>query len=291
MKRSDFIKAALTGLTGVTMMNLKTFGNTILNEKDTERMPALFIGHGSPMNAIQQNAFTQALTKAGKELPRPKAILVVSAHWQTRGTYVSVTDKPETIYDFGGFPDELYRVKYPSPGSPALARETKDAIKSTTVLEDTKWGLDHGAWTILKHLYPAADIPVFELSLDYTKSPEYHYKLAQELNVLRDKGVLIIGSGNIVHNLGMLNWKDPAAKFDWSVEFDTRVKEMLLNRQHEGLIHYEKMGEAARLSVPTNEHYLPMLYAAALQQNKEQLSFLYDSIEMGSISMRCFKIG
>lgn len=273
------------------MMDLKTFGNQVLNEKSTERMPALFIGHGSPMNAIQHNKFTEALAKTGKEIPHPKAILVVSAHWQTRGTFVTVTEKPETIYDFGGFPDELFRVKYPAPGSPSFARETKNAVTFTTVQEDKSWGLDHGAWTILKHLYPNADIPVFEFSLDYTKPPDYHYKLAKELNVLRDKGVLIIGSGNIVHNLGMLNWRDPNAKFDWGVEFDTKVAESLQAKNHESLIHYEKMGNAATLSVPTNEHYLPMLYAAAVQQNNESLKFIYQGIEMGAISMRCFQIG
>lgn len=291
MKRSDFIKTIVTGAIGVTMMDLKTFGNQVLNEKSTERMPALFIGHGSPMNAIQQNKFTEALAKTGKEIPHPKAILVVSAHWQTRGTFVTVAEKPEIIYDFGGFPDELFRVKYPAPGSPSFAREAKNAVTLTAVQEDKSWGLDHGAWTILKHLYPQADIPVFEFSLDYTKPPEYHYKLAKELNVLRDKGVLIIGSGNIVHNLGMLNWRDPNAKFDWGVEFDTKVTENLLAKNHEPLIHYEKAGRAATLSVPTNEHYLPMLYAAALQQNNESLKFIYEGMEMGSISMRCFRVG
>lgn len=272
------------------MMDLKTFGNELLNEQTTGRMPALFIGHGSPMNAIQQNVFTQTLQKTGKELPKPRVILVVSAHWQTRGTYVATSEKPKTIHDFGGFPDALFQVQYPAPGSPAVAHEVQGLVKSATVLEDEKWGLDHGAWSILKHLYPAADIPVFQMSLDYTRGPEYHYNLGKELNALRDKGVLIIGSGNIVHNLGVLDWRNPESKFDWGVEFDAKVKDSLINKNHNNLVQYEKMGEIARLSVPTNEHYLPMLYAVALQREKEQVSFLYEHIEMGSISMRCFKI-
>ncbi len=289
MKRGEFIKSAgallLTG-----MLDLKTFGNTLLENENTERMPVLFIGHGSPMNGIQDNPFTRSLNKLGKEIPKPKAILVVSAHWLTRGTFVLNSPYPKTIYDFGGFPDELYKVKYEAPGAPDFAVQTKEIIKSTTAQLDSDWGFDHGSWTILKHLYPAADIPTYQLSIDYHKPAAYHYNLAKELSVLRNKGVLIVGSGNIVHNLGRLSWDDPKAKYDWSIEFDENVKKYLSGHQHDELINYEKMGKAAMLSVPTNDHYLPMIYTIGLQQKSEEVQYTYESIEMGSVSMRCFKI-
>jgi 4,5-DOPA dioxygenase extradiol len=290
MKRSEFIKSAGTLLL-TSMMDLKTFGNTLLENETTSRMPVLFIGHGSPMNGIETNPFTLSLQQLGKDLPKPKAIMVVSAHWLTNGTYVLNSPAPKTIYDFGGFPEELYKVKYDAPGAPEYAQKTKEVITSTTAKLDHDWGLDHGAWTILKHLYPAADIPTYQLSIDASKPASYHYNLAKELSALRTKGVLIIGSGNIVHNLGRLSWNDPTAKFDWSIEFDETVKKHLNNHQHDELVHYEKMGKAAMLSVPTNDHYLPMIYSIGLQQKNEELIYTYESIEMGSISMRCFKIG
>lgn len=290
MKRSDFIKSAGTLLL-TSMMDLKTFGNVLLETENTKRMPVLFIGHGSPMNGVEINPFTKSLQQLGKNLPRPKAIMVISAHWLTNGTYVLNSPYPKTIYDFGGFPEELYKVKYDAPGAPEFAQKTKEIITSTTAKLDSDWGLDHGAWTILKHLYPAADIPVYQLSIDASKPASYHYSLAKELSALRDKGVLIIGSGNIVHNLGRLSWENPNAKFDWSIEFDETVKKYLNNHQHDELVHYEKLGKAALLSVPTNDHYLPMIYSIGLQNKNEELVYTYESIEMGSISMRCFKIG
>jgi 4,5-DOPA dioxygenase extradiol len=290
MKRNEFIRYAST-LFLSSMIDLKTFGNAMSGQPSTERMPVLFIGHGNPMNALYDNPFTKSLNKLGKEIPKPKAILVVSAHWLTRGTYVLNSPMPKTIYDFGGFPDELYKVKYDAPGAPELAKETKEYIHTTDVQLDTEWGLDHGAWTILKHLYPAADIPVFELSIDYNKPAQYHYELAGQLSKLRSKGVLIIGSGNIVHNLRRISWEDPTAKFDWSIEFDEKVKNYVNQHQHQELIAYEKMGSAAALAVPTNDHYLPMIYTIALQEKNEPIVHTYESIEMGSISMRCFKIG
>ncbi|MFI5221929.1 MAG: 4,5-DOPA dioxygenase extradiol [Bacteroidia bacterium] len=290
MKRNEFIKS--TGiLLFSNMIDLKSFGNAMNENSSTSRMPVLFIGHGNPMNALYDNPFTRSLNKLGKEIPKPKAILVISAHWLTRGTFVHSSPVPKTIHDFGGFPDELFKVQYNAPGSPEFAKQTKENIHSITVQLDTEWGLDHGAWTILKHLYPAADVPVFELSIDYNKPAQYHYDLAKELASLRTKGVLIIGSGNIVHNLGRVSWDDPNAKFDWSIEFDEKVKSFLVNHQHQQLIDYEKMGKAAVLSVPTNDHYLPMIYSIALQEKNESLVQTYESIEMGSISMRCFKIG
>ncbi|MES2560801.1 MAG: 4,5-DOPA dioxygenase extradiol [Bacteroidota bacterium] len=290
MKRSEFIKS-LGGLTIMSTIDLKTFGNELLSDKNTSRMPALFIGHGSPMNAIEQNAYTQSLNKLGQSLEKPKAIMVVSAHWQTRGTYVHVSPAPKTIHDFGGFPQALFDVQYPAKGSPEFAGMVSKQITSAKVLHDDEWGLDHGAWAVLKQMYPDANIPVFQLSLDFSKGPAYHYNLAKELNALRNKGLLIIGSGNIVHNLGMLDWNNPHAKgYDWAVEFDEKVKANLQNHNHAPLIDYAQFGKAAQLAIPTNEHYLPMLYAAALQQKNEELKFFYEEMQMGSISMRCFMV-
>jgi 4,5-DOPA dioxygenase extradiol len=290
MKRNEFIKS-LGALMATSMIDLKSFGNNVLENANTQIMPALFIGHGNPMNALYDNPFTKAISKTANELPIPKAILVVSAHWQTNGTFVTSMIAPKTIHDFGGFPKALFDVEYDAPGAPEFAKKVIEQVKHTHVKDDHDWGLDHGAWTILKHMYPKADIPVFQLSLDYSKSAQWHYDLAKELNALRSKGLLIVGSGNIVHNLGRVSWDDPTTKFDWSIEFDERVKSDLLKQNHVDLINYEKIGKSALLSVPTNEHYLPMLYAAALQQKNEPLNFFYESIEMGSISMRCFKIG
>lgn len=289
MKRNDFIKS-LGALIATSMIDLKSFGNEVLQNENTHTMPAFFIGHGNPMNALYDSAFTKSLSKSVEGIPKPKAILVVSAHWQTKGTFVTSMIAPKTIHDFGGFPKELFAVEYPAPGSPEFAKQVIQQVKSTTVQDDHDWGLDHGAWTILRHMYPKADIPVFQLSLDYAKSAQWHYELAKELNVLRSKGLLIVGSGNIVHNLGRVSWDNPNAKYDWSIEFDEKVKSDLLKHDHTDLINYEKIGKSAMLSVPTNEHYLPMLYAAALQQKNENVNFVYEGIEMGSISMRCFKI-
>jgi 4,5-DOPA dioxygenase extradiol len=290
MKRSEFIRTAGI-LTAATMTDLRSCGNVMMENKTTQRMPVLFIGHGNPMYGIADNPFTRSLNKLGKELPTPKAILIVSAHWLTRGTFVHSSPYPKTIHDFGGFPEELYQVQYNAPGAPALAEETKGLIHTTQARLDTDWGLDHGAWTILRHLYPAADIPSFQLSIDAAKPAEWHYNLAKELAPLREKGVLIVGSGNIVHNLGRVSWSDPQAKFDWSIEFDEAVKQAVNNRDHQSLIHYEKMGQAALLAVPTNDHYLPMIYALGLQNGKDEVVHTYENIELGSISMRCFRIG
>lgn len=290
MKRSEFIKS-LGGLAVMSTIDLKTFGSEWLSEKGTSRMPALFIGHGSPMNAIEQNAYTKSLAKLGQQLEKPTAIMVISAHWQTRGTYVHTSPAPKTIHDFGGFPKALFDVQYPAKGAPEFAEMVSKQITTTKVLHDDEWGLDHGAWAVLKQMYPDATIPVFQLSLDFTKGPAYHYNLAKELNALRAKGLLIIGSGNIVHNLGMLDWNNPNAKgYDWAIEFDSKVKANLQSRNHAPLIDYSQFGRAAQLSIPTNEHYLPMLYAAALQQKNEDLEFFYEEMQMGSISMRCFMI-
>lgn len=255
----------------------------------TPAMPAFFIGHGSPMNAIADTAFTRDLAAAVKGIPAPNAIMVVSAHWLTRGTFVSTSRFPKTIYDFGGFPDELYQVKYEPPGSEEYALQVKALLEQSHVQEDDHMGLDHGAWSILKHMYPKADIPVFQLSIDAGKPAAYHYELIRQLQSLREKGLMIIGSGNIVHNLRTLNWQNPAAApYDWSVEFDEYVRKNLESQNHQALINYLDAGKAANLAVPTNDHYLPLLYITGIRKKEEKLRFIHHSFDLGSISMRSF---
>jgi 4,5-DOPA dioxygenase extradiol len=262
------------------------------------KMPVLFIGHGSPLNIILDNAFTRSLTAWGKRLPKPKAIMVISAHWLTKGTFAGCTEKPKIIYDFYGFPEELYEMTYSCPGAPEEALLATRADKKSAVTCDHGRGLDHGAWAILRHLYPRADVPVFQLSLDYSfnewdpKPLQYHYDLAAGLSELRGRGVLIIGSGNIVHNLGMLDFENiDAPIFDWAGEFDEKVKKNLLNGNHDALVRYHELGRVSALAVPTLDHYLPMIYAVALQGKKEPLTFTHEGFQYGSVSMRCFKIG
>jgi 4,5-DOPA dioxygenase extradiol len=263
-----------------------------------QKMPLLFIGHGSPLNIILDNSFTQSLAAWGKRLPRPRAIMVISAHWLTAGTFVTCMDKPRTIHDFYGFPDELYKISYKSPGAPVEAQFASSAVRNAEVQCNLDWGLDHGSWAVLKHLYPAADIPVFELSLDYTfnewqpKPLQYHYELAAELAGLRKRGVLIIGSGNIVHNLGRIDFHNMEAEpYPWAVEFDEQVKECLRSGSHWELLQLEKLGKSAALGVPTLDHYLPMIYVLGLQEKGEPLTFTHEGFQNGSISMRCFQIG
>jgi 4,5-DOPA dioxygenase extradiol len=265
---------------------------------DSGRMPVLFVGHGSPMNIVSKNSYTEDLAKVAAELPKPKAILVVSAHWLTSGTYVGCMQKPRTIYDFYGFPEELYKICYPCPGAPEEAEFAAKTVQSAKVICDTAWGLDHASWAVLKHMYPNAEIPIFEMSLDYSpyndwrpKSMGDHYKLASELAPLREKGVLIIGSGNLVHNLGLVDFDTDAKPFDWAVRFDEKVKRNLINRNHEALLNYSEMGQEARYAVPTLDHYLPMIYAIALQRKDEPLRFIHEGFQNGSVSMRAFQIG
>lgn len=290
MDRKDFIKSMSILMAGPIVSNAQPVLDELKKNEDTPRMPAFFIGHGNPMNALFDNAFTKKLNTIRETFEKPKAILVVSAHWLTKGTYVSTNPSPKTIYDFGGFPDELYKVKYEPKGSPELADQITKAINYTSVSQDQNMGLDHGAWTILKHIYPLADIPTFQLSIDYSKPPVFHYELAKQLSYLRNKGVLIIGSGNIVHNLGMVDFKNPNNVYDWAREFDTTVKNLLDTGDDISLIHYEKLGKSAQLSIPTNDHYLPMLYILGLKNKNEHVSTLYESLEMGSLSMRSFVI-
>jgi len=259
---------------------------------NTEPMPVLFIGHGTPMNAIEDNEFSRGWREVGKTLPTPKAILCISAHWETEGTLVTGMEKPRTIHDFGGFPQELFEVKYSAPGSPWLARETNKTVKKTEVRLDDDWGLDHGCWSVLRQIFPAADIPVVQLSLDYTRPAPEHYTLAKELAPLRQKGILIIGSGNMVHNLGRVVVRGVGLRdfnkpfgFDWAIEANELFKRLINENRHLELADYPSLGQAVRLAVPTPEHYLPMLYALALKQKNESILYFNDQPVGGSLTM------
>lgn len=260
--------------------------------KPSPRMPVLFLGHGSPMNAIEENEFVQGFRKAAAELPRPQAILVVSAHWETRGTQVTAMEHPRTIHDFGGFPKALFEVQYPAPGSPGLAEEVKRSITSTTVGLDHSWGLDHGAWSVVKHLYPKADVPVIQMSIDYSLKPEQHYALAKEIARLRDKGVLIIGSGNMVHNLGLVAWDklNQSYAFDWAVEARARMNQAILTGDHAPLVNFSGQGKAFDLAINSGEHFIPLLYTLALQGKDERATLFNDMPLAGSLTMTSVRI-
>lgn len=291
MKRADFLKLGASAFLAPFAMQLNEFKNWVDEQPATDMMPVLFVGHGSPMNAILQNEFTQKWQSLGRELPRPKAILSVSAHWLTRGTFITAMEHPKTIHDFGGFPQELFDQQYPAPGAPQeILEETKKLVTTATIQDDHEWGLDHGTWSVLLPMYPKADIPVFQLSIDYYKPATYHYQLAQELKALRKKGVLIVGSGNIVHNLRVLDFSGTRT-FDWAVEFDEKIKGFIESGDHNSIIQYEKMGNLAQMAVPTNDHYLPLIYSLGLQNKGEDISFFNAKIDAGSISMRSVKIG
>lgn len=265
------------------------------DEGDTsEVMPVLFVGHGSPMNAIEENEFAAGWRAIGMKLPRPSAILCVSAHWQSNGTKVTAMEKPETIHDFGGFPRELYEVQYPAPGSPGLAQATRETIRDRVVELDRSWGLDHGAWSVIRRMYPDADVPVVELSLDYRSSPQQHYDLARELAPLRRKGILIIGSGNMVHNLGLVSWEHlstPGYAYDWAAEAGEAMKSHIMSGDHGPLINYGSQGRAFNLAIPTPEHFLPLLYALALREPDEPVELFNDKPVAGSLTMTSVRIG
>ncbi|ODT35275.1 MAG: 4,5-DOPA dioxygenase extradiol [Sphingobacteriales bacterium 41-5] len=260
---------------------------------NTEKMPVLFLGHGSPMNAIEENEFVQGFRNVAEGIENPKAVLVISAHWETPGTFVTAMEHPKTIHDFGGFPRELFEVQYPAPGSPELAKAAKELVTKTDVGLDHQWGLDHGAWSVIRHMYPNADVPVVQMSIDYTKPASYHYELAKELAALRKKGVLIVGSGNMVHNLRMVDWRrldEVDYGYDWAIEAKAKMNESILNHDHQTLIDFDKQGTAFKLSVPTPEHYLPLLYALALQDKNEQATLFNDKAVAGSLTMTSVKI-
>ena len=290
MKRKQFFNL----ITGVTVMStlgtFRRFTNDL--EEQEQLMPVLFIGHGSPMNGIEDNEFSQRWKKMAEKIPTPEAVIVVSAHWFTSGTQITAMDFPETIHDFGGFPEQLFNVQYPAPGDPKLAKETASLIQTSNVTLAHDWGLDHGSWTIIRHMYPKANIPVLQLSIDYTKPPQYHYDLAKELSVLRKKGVLIIGSGNMVHNLRMISWDMiNGGGYDWALKMNDKFKDLITGSDHKALINYETLGAEARLAIPTPEHYLPLLYSLGLQTSRDDISFFNDKAVGGSLTMTSVKIG
>lgn len=276
-------------------MELETFNRFTADLPEQEKsMPVLFIGHGSPMNGIQDNEFSEGWRKMAGEIPVPKAVLVISAHWLSRGTKITAMDFPKTIHDFGGFPQALSEVQYPAPGHPGLARQTASLVRSAPVELDHDWGLDHGTWTVVRHMYPEADIPVLQLSIDSTKEPQYHYDLAKELEGLRKKGVLIIGSGNMVHNLRMLAWdkiEEPGFGFDWALRSNETFKGLIAEKNHKALIRYTNLGREAEMAIPTPEHYIPLLYSLALQIKEDSVSFFNDKAVAGSLTMTSVKIG
>jgi 4,5-DOPA dioxygenase extradiol len=297
MKRKQFLQTIVPLVTlpliGKNMHQLNELSKISSSFKNTEKMPVLFLGHGSPMNAIEENEFVAGFRTIEKTIPKPNAILCISAHWETRGTFVTAMEKPPTIHDFGGFPKALFDVQYLALGNPTLAKEAKELITKTDVGLDQSWGLDHGAWSVLKHLYPNADVPVIQMSLDYTQKAQYHYELAKELASLRNKGVLIVGSGNMVHNLGLVAWNkmNETYAFDWAIEANTKMKEYILNNNHTPLINYSAQGKSFELSIPTPEHYLPLLYSLALQEKDDAIQLFNDKPIAGSLNMLSVRIG
>ena len=279
-------------LTG-SLMKCSELDKATKSFSTTNKMPVLFLGHGSPMNAIEENEFVTGFRNVGKEIEKPNAILCISAHWETKGTYVTAMQNPKTIHDFGGFPKKLFDVQYPAPGSPELANETKKIVTKTTINLDDKWGLDHGAWSVIKHMYPDADIPVIQMSLDYSKPPQYHYELAKELALLRTKGVLIVSSGNMVHNLRKVDWKklnEVDYAYDWTTEASEKMKTFIKKNNHQPLINYQSQGAAFKLAIPTPEHYLPLLYTLALKEDKDAIEIFNDKAIAGAITMTSLKI-
>lgn len=275
-------------------MNLNDLQNISDLFSNTEKMPVLFLGHGSPMNAIEENQFVQGFRKAAAEIPKPNAILCISAHWFTQGTKVTAMSMPGTIHDFGGFPQALFDVQYPAPGSPELAHETASLLSPVMVEEDHSWGLDHGAWSVIKHMYPNADIPVIQMSIDYTKPAQYHFELAKKLNTLREKGILIIGSGNIIHNLRLIDWKNintVGAGWDWAVEAREKTNNWLLDGNFNNIIQYQDQGIALQYAVPSPDHYLPLIYTLGLKSRTDDLSLFNDELIGGSLSMTSVRIG
>lgn len=294
MNRKEFL--GIAGLASLAMAmkplsELEKLSNVL---GATQKMPVLFLGHGDPMNAIRENEYVTGFKNIAKTIPKPKAIICVSAHWLTKGTQITAMEHPRTIHDFGGFPQELYDVQYKAKGSPELAKQTQKIIGANTAILDHDWGLDHGAWTVIKHLYPKADIPVIQLSIDYYKDGQYHYELAKKLHSLREKGILIIGSGNIVHNLRKLDYKHKPEDnygYDWAYEARNKINNLLLDDNHKAIIDYQKLGREVQLAVPTPDHYFPLLYTLGLKNKNEKITLFNDKLIEGSISMTSIKIG
>ena len=258
----------------------------------TKPMPTIFFGHGNPMNALERNDWTRGWAEIGKSIPKPKAVLSISAHWYVPGTAITAMAHPETIHDFGGFPPDLYKVQYSAPGNLGLAKQVSKLLAPLSVGLDQEWGLDHGTWAVLCHVFPKADIPIIQLSIDETQPASFHYELGKRLAPLRDQGVLIIGSGNLLHNLHAYAWgQKPAEPFDWAVRFETKARKLLADADSKALVDYEKLGRDALLSIPTPDHYLPLLYVIAMRKKDEQISFPVEGIDGGSISMLTVQIG
>ena len=271
-------------------MKVNDINNITSNTENSKTIPALFVGHGSPMNAIEENSFSKTWIEIGKILPKPAAVLCISAHWETRGTFVTAVDHPRTIHDFYGFPDSLFAVQYPAPGNPQLAREICEEIKVPIIKPDLNWGLDHGAWSVLKRFYPEANIPVVQLSLDYSLNPGEHYLLGKQLKKLRKKGVLIIGSGNIVHNLRRIDWNNPDSGHEWALEANEQVKQLILSGDYLKLTHYDLLGSSIQSAIPTPEHFLPLLYILSLTDENDSISFFNDRCVYGSLAMTSLMI-
>lgn len=291
MYRREFL-SSIAGIGAIG--TLSSFKNITDDLSNSDKMPVLFIGHGSPMNGIENNEFSNQWKKFGQSLPIPKAIVIVSAHWLTKGTWITAMKSPKTIHDFGGFPKELYDVQYNAPGSPELAQETKSIIKSVNAELDHDWGLDHGAWTVTRRMYPDANIPVLQISIDINRPASFHYQLGKELASLRTKGVLIIGSGNMVHNLGKIAWDkidEVGFGYDWAVEMHQLFKSKITDNNHQALINYSSLSKSALLAVPTPDHYFPLMYILGLQQKNEKAEFFNDKLVAGSINMTSVKFG
>ncbi len=255
-------------------------------------MPSIFFGHGNPMNAIQTNGYTKAWAEIGRSIPKPKGILCISAHWYISELAVTAMAEPRTIHDFGGFPKELFDVEYPAPGSPGLAARVEELLEGEVAMDTSQWGLDHGTWSVLCHVFPDADIPVVQLSIDRRHTPKWHYDFARKLDPLRDEGVLIVGSGNLVHNLRLFLWGSESAEpFDWALRFDKTGRDLILADVHESLIDYPSLGNDAMLSVPTPEHYLPLLYVLALKRKSDKITFPVSGFDGGAISMTSVRVG
>jgi 4,5-DOPA dioxygenase extradiol len=293
MHRKSFIKSLGITTIAASMSSLSYLDQISSSLPLSERMPVLFLGHGSPMNAIEENEFVSGFRQVAKSIPTPKAILCISAHWYTIGTKVTAMEMPRTIHDFGGFPQALFDVQYPAKGSPSLADETTQLLRPVQVELDHQWGLDHGAWSVIKHLYPDADIPVIQMSIDRTKSAEYHFDLGAKLDKLRDKGILIVGSGNIVHNLGLVDWQNLHKVdygFDWAIEAKENINSWIKEGDFRQLIDYSKKGKAFQLAIPSPDHYLPLIYTLALKDKKDNISLFNDKLLAGSLSMTSVKI-
>jgi 4,5-DOPA dioxygenase extradiol len=292
LERRNFLGLSAMSIAFASLTSLRSFFDE--KERGNEIFPTLFVGHGSPMNAIEQNEFTLQWKKITLNFDKPKAIICISAHWLTKGTFVTSMERPKTIHDFGGFPQQLFDVEYPAVGSPDVAHWAKEAVSSASIQDNYEWGLDHGTWSILKNMYPEADIPVIQLSVDYTKPLSYHFQLAQELKSLRKKGILIIGSGNMVHNLGMVAWdkiNTPGFGYDWVLEIDSIFKDKISNRDFQSLINWSDLHKQISLAVPTLDHYIPLIYSVGLSEKQDEVAFFNDKAVAGSLTMTSVQFG